>query len=129
MNIELAEITKPEYINIILIVIALLAITIIITTIITLRNKEEIANFLSDIKKSLYIQDGGFSTRKMIAWFGVWTAGSLTLKHSTEGNVDTLLQTWLMFVAACLGMIVYGDIQKKKIDANSTNIENKEISK
>ncbi len=126
MKTELAEIIKPEYVNFVLIGVILVFITIVITIILTIRNKTEIANFLSDVKKSLYMSEGGFSTRKMIAWFGTWTAGSLTLKFATQNNVDILLQTWLFFVAACLGMVVYGDIQKKKIDATANTAVPKE---
>lgn len=71
-----------------------------------------ILDIYNKLLASLDNHNEGFSARKLSAFIGIVTSIGISVKHSNPDNVDSLVITWLAFVAACLGMTTYQQINK-----------------
>jgi hypothetical protein len=67
--------------------------------------------FFSNIVASLNTEAGGFSARKLSAFFGVvFVAGWITHKNADASNVTELVLIWLSFSMLCLGLVTIGQL-------------------
>lgn len=65
----------------------------------------------SDIIASFNTQDGGYSARKLSAFFGVvFVAGWITHANANPSNVTELVLIWLCFSMLCLGLVTIGQL-------------------
>lgn len=80
--------------------------------------------FISKLINSLDTTNTGFSGRKLSALFGILTCIAITFKYTNPDNLEGVLTIWLLFIAACLGMITAEQIISYK---NGTPVENKTI--
>jgi hypothetical protein len=69
----------------------------------------------ADLYKSFFADKDGFSARKMSAfWAVVIVSTYLSVKHSDPANSVTIIQSWLVFGAACMGMVTAQQISDFK---------------
>lgn len=65
----------------------------------------------SDLVASFNTEPGGFSARKLSAFFAVViVAGSITHMHANPSNVEALVLIWLCFAMLCLGLITVAQL-------------------
>lgn len=73
-----------------------------------------IAEQVENVLNSLNTDKPGFSARKLSAFAAVMVSMYITIKHSTDTNVDTLIMTWLTFSLLCMGLITFAQLAQFK---------------
>lgn len=68
--------------------------------------------------------DSGYMRRKLMAFFGMWTAAAMSWKYCDITTINYIVTAWLLFSLLCAGLVVMQDIIKLKNGSNESN-ENK----
>lgn len=74
--------------------------------------KELIKNLLLSLK----VGEGGFSGRKLSAFFSVILCGAITYQYIKVEYLTEVLMVWLSFALLCLGIVTIEQIIKLKHD-------------
>ena len=71
-------------------------------------------NIFKDLYNSFNTEQAGFSARKLSAFVAIVTAAIITHKHTTPGNLDSLVITWLLFALLALGLVTFAQLVQFK---------------
>lgn len=80
-----------------------------------------IARLIDNFFGSFDTKDHGFSARKLSAFASVSIGAYATFRYCTAEVLDAVLSTWLLFAAACLGLITAQQLISTKIKPTTTN--------
>ncbi len=82
--------------------------------------------FIGDLFHSFYTNDKGVSARKISACVAVLVCLRVTISNTTNENLESVLQVWLLYSLLCLGLVTFGQILQVKSGV-STSIEKTSI--
>jgi len=97
-----------------------MAIAVVISILGTLGLLVKGVKFFHGLIDSLTTEQGGYSARKIVAYFGVIMAGILSVKHTNHENADSIITTWLVFVSVCLGIVTASQLIQLKLGSSSS---------
>ena len=86
-------------------------------------------NFKSDLYNSLMNNALGFSGRKLSAFIAITVAAFLSLRHTTDETLTSVITIWLIFCAVALGMVTAEQLVKFKNGSSTTTTNESELGK